>query len=161
ALLVAGVEPNDEVLVSDLTFIASANAIRYCDAHPVFLDATDDFWQMDGAKVLDFLSEECRPSNGTLVNRQTGRRVRAIVPVHLMGHPVDMEPILEAANRYSLRVVEDAAQALGARYRDRMVGTLGDLGCFSFNANKIVTAGGGGIIVTNHEAWADRARYLS
>lgn len=161
ALLVAGVQPDDEVLVSTITFIAPANAIRYIGAWPVFMDAEPDYWQMDPQKVVDFLEHECLWADGELRNRITGRRVKAILPVHILGHPVNMDPILEAARKYGLVVIEDATESLGAEYRGQMVGTLGDIACFSFNGNKIITTGGGGMIVTGNEAWAHRAKYLT
>jgi len=161
ALLVAGVEPDDEVLTSTLTFIASANAVRYAGAWPVFIDAEPDHWQMDPNLVEEFLKNRCYWRNGRLVNRQTGRRVSAIMPVHILGHPVDMAPIVELARQYELAVIEDAAEALGAKYEGKPVGSLGDLACFSFNGNKIITTGGGGMIVTDDERLAERARYLT
>jgi perosamine synthetase len=161
ALLVAGVGPEDEVLVSTLTFIAPANAIRYAGAWPVFIDAEPDYWQMDPAKVKDFLERGCTWSDGCLRNKATGRRVRAIIPVHILGHPVDMDPILELARKFGLVVIEDATESLGARYKDRRVGHLGDAACFSFNGNKLLTTGGGGMIVTDNGAWADKAKYLT
>ena len=161
ALLVAGVEPEDEVLVSTLTFIAPVNAIRYVNAWPVFIDAEPLHWEMDVAKVLDFLEKECQWQAGELRNRHTGRRVRAIMPVHILGHPVDMDPILEAAQKYNLPVIEDATESLGAKYKGRMTGRLGSIACFSFNGNKIITTGGGGMIVTDNEEWARKAKYLT
>jgi perosamine synthetase len=161
ALLVAGVQPDDEVLVSNLTFIAPANAIRYVGAWPVFIDAEPDYWQMDPQRVVDFLDTECNWTDGELRNKATGRRVSAILPVHILGHPVDMDPILEVARKYELTVIEDATESLGAKYKGQMVGTLGDIACFSFNGNKIITTGGGGMIVTDNQAWAKRARYLT
>jgi perosamine synthetase len=161
ALLVAGVQPDDEVLVSTLTFIAPANAIRYVGAWPVFIDAEPDYWQMDPQKVVDFLEKECEWRNGALHNKTTGRRVKAILPVHILGHPCDIDPILEVARKYTLVVIEDATESLGARYKGRMVGHLGNIACFSFNGNKIITTGGGGMIVTDNEAWAHKARYLT
>ncbi|MBI3001780.1 MAG: LegC family aminotransferase [Deltaproteobacteria bacterium] len=195
ALLVGGVEPNDEVLVSSLSFIAPANAIRYVGAWPVFVDAEPKYWQMDPEEAVDFLERGCRWSHGKLYNKGTGRRVKAIVPVHILGHPCDMDPILVVARKYDVVVIEDATESLGAKYltKDRgpqtadgedqstvggrrssvvghrssvlsrwsAVGSLGDIACFSFNGNKIVTAGGGGMIVTNNEEWAIRARYLT
>lgn len=161
ALLVAGVEPDDEVLVSTLTFIAPANAVRYVGAWPVFIDAQPEYWQMDPGKVVDFLDKECRWRNGALYNRATGRRVKAVLPVHILGHPVDMDPILEVARKYNLVTIEDATESLGAKYKGRMVGHTGDIACFSFNGNKIITTGGGGMIVTGNEAWARRAKYLT
>jgi len=161
ALLTAGVQPDDEVLVSTLTFVAPANAIRYVGAWPVFMDAETDYWQMDPQKVVDFLEQECRWTNGGLHNKITGRRIKAILPVHILGHPVDMDPILEVARKYNLCVIEDATESLGAKYKGRTIGRLGDIACFSFNGNKIITTGGGGMIVTDNEAWARRAKYLT
>lgn len=161
ALLVAGVQPDDEVLVSTLTFISPVNAIRYVGAWPVFIDAEPEYWQMDPQKAVDFLEQECQWCDGSLYNKTTGRRVKAILPVHILGHPVDMDPILKVARKYNLMVIEDATEALGAKYKERMVGHLGDIACFSFNGNKIITTGGGGMIVTDNEAWAERAKYLT
>jgi len=161
ALLVAGVQADDEVLVSTLTFIAPANAIRYVGAWPVFVDAEPDCWQMDPRKVVNFLEKECQWRDGSLHNKTSGRRVRAILPVHILGHPCDMDPIMEIARKFQLQVIEDATESLGAKYKGRMVGHLGDIGCFSFNGNKIITTGSGGMIVTDNEAWATKARYLS
>lgn len=161
ALLVSDVQPDEEVLVSTLTFIAPANAIRYVGAWPVFMDAEPDYWQMDPQKVVDFLEKECQWRNGTLCNKTTNRRVKALLPIHILGHPVDMDPILEVARKYDLVVIEDATESLGAKYKGRMAGHLGDIGCFSFNGNKIITTGGGGMIVTDNEAWARKAKYLT
>lgn len=161
ALLVAGIQPDDEVLVSTLTFIAPANAVRYVGAWPIFIDAEPDYWQMDPEKVAAFLTYGCRWHNRELRNKITGRRVKAILPVHILGHPVDMDPILELAHKYGLAVIEDATESLGATYKGRRVGHLGDIACFSFNGNKIVTTGGGGMLVTDNEVWAERARYLT
>ena len=161
ALLAAGVQPGDEVLVSSLTFIAPANAVRYCGAHPVFVDAEPEYWQMDAARVAAYLRDGCVRRAGRAVSRQTGRRVGAVLPVHILGHPVDMDPLLEAARAAGVPVVEDATESLGARYKGRPVGALGDVACFSFNGNKLITTGGGGMIVTAHRAWAERSRYLT
>jgi perosamine synthetase len=161
ALLAAGIKPNDEVLVSTLTFIAPANAIRYAGAWPVFIDAEPEFWQLDPRQVATFLEEECHSVNGELRNKKSGRCVKAILPVHVLGHPVDMDPIVELARKYNLVVIEDATESLGATYKGRMVGRLGDIACFSFNGNKVITTGGGGMIVTDNEAWARKAKYLT
>lgn len=161
ALLVAGVEPDDEVLVPTLTFIAPVNAIRYVGAWPIFIDAEPVYWQMEVARVEDFLSYACQRSGGELRNRTTGRRVRAILPVHILGHPVDMAPLIALAQRYELPIIEDATESLGALYHGRKLGGLGAIGCFSFNGNKLITTGGGGMLVTDNEAWARRARYLT
>jgi perosamine synthetase len=141
-LLAVGVGPGDEVLVPSLTFVATPNAVRYCGATPVFVDASPETWGMDGR----------------LLEARITARTRAIVPVHLYGHPCDMEPILEVARRHGLAVVEDAAEAHGALHRGRRVGTLGQVGCFSFYGNKLITTGEGGMCLTDEAALADRLR---
>jgi len=161
ALRLAGVGDGDEVILPALTFIAPANAVRYLGAWPVFLDIEPDHLQMDPQRVIDFLSQDCRVKDGAVYNKATGRRVRAILPVHLLGHPVDLDPIGQAAEEYGLALVEDATEALGARYKGRLVGADSRLACFSFNGNKIITTGGGGMIVTDDEELAGRARYLA
>jgi perosamine synthetase len=161
ALLVAGVRPGDEVLVSTLSFIAPANAVRYCGAWPVFCDAEASYWQMDVERVERFIRNDCLWQQGSLTNRRTGRPVRALLPVHILGHPVDLDPLVALAEQYGLAVVEDATESLGATYRGRPVGSVGHLACFSFNGNKLVTSGGGGMIVTQDRELATRARYLT
>ena len=161
ALLVAGVKPDDEVIVPTLSFIAPANAIRYAGAWPVFMDVDPDHWQIDPQKTADFINHECSWTNGELRNRTTGRRVSAILPVHILGHPVDLDPLTELARKFDLAVVEDATESLGAKYKGQMLGQTSDIACFSFNGNKLITTGGGGMIVTNRKDWADHARYLT
>lgn len=160
ALIVSGVEADDEVLVSDMTFIAPVNAIRYIQAWPVLVDAEEAYWQMDVELLARFLERDCKPKNGSLFNRSSGRRVRAVLPVHLLGHPCDLDPIRELAARYGLAVVEDSSESLGALYKGRRIGS-GGLSCLSFNGNKLVTTGGGGAIVTDDAALAERAAYLA
>jgi perosamine synthetase len=161
ALLIAGVEPDDEVLIPALTFIAPANAIRYAGAWPVFIDVEPDYWQMDPQRVAEFLDLECRWVDRELRNKTTGRRVKAILPVDILGHPVNADEIIRAARKYELLIVEDATESLGAKYRDRRVGSLADVTCFSFNGNKIMTTGGGGMIVTDIAPWAVKAKHLT
>lgn len=161
ALQCCGVEAGDEVLVSTLTFIAPANAIRYLGAHPVFIDAEPTYWQMDPAAVERYLTEECDWDGTTLWDRSTGRRVKAIVPVDVLGSPVDIEPILAVARRFGLAVIEDATESLGTLYRGEQAGRRADVVCFSFNGNKLITTGGGGMIVTDDAVLAKRARYLT
>lgn len=161
ALLAAEIGPGDEVLVSTLTFIASANAIRYAGAHPVFIDAEPDFWQLDPELLYEFLHQHCHWQNHQLINRSTGRRVRAIMPVHVLGHPVDLDPVMAIAKEFGLRVIEDAAESLGAEYNGRRIGSGTDIACFSFNGNKTITCGGGGMIVTDSAQIAERCRYLT
>jgi perosamine synthetase len=161
ALLAAGVRPGDEVLVPAFTFVATANAVAYCGAHPVFLDSEDASWGLDPARVAEFLERECLVEAGHVVNRGTRRVVRALLPVHLYGHPCDLDPLLALARRYPMAVVEDSAEALGARYRGRAVGVDGLVGCLSFNGNKIITTGAGGMVLTRDEATAARVRRLT
>jgi len=161
ALMVCGVKPDDEVLVSSLSFIAPANTIRYVGAWPVFVDAEPEYWQMDPQRVSDFLERSCVWRDRSLCNRSTGRRVSAIIPVHILGHPVNMDPLIEVCRRYGLVIIEDATECLGTQYDHMPVGHLGDIACFSFNGNKIITTGGGGMIVTDNEVWARKARYLT
>jgi len=161
ALLVAGVGPEDEVLVSTFTFIAPVNAIRYCGAMPILVDAERDFWQIDADKVESFLKSECECRAGETWNRRSGRRIRAIVAVDLYGHPVDVARIAECARNHGMIFIEDASESLGARYRGRPLGSEADIACFSFNGNKIITTGGGGMLTTSNSDWAERARYLT
>ena len=161
ALMLAGVQANDEVVVSSLTFVAPANAIRYVGAWPVFIDAEPHYWQLDPNQVIDFLERGCIWDGHELRNRRSGRRVKALLPVHILGHPANLDPILAIAAKYALPVIEDATEGLGARYRGRSLGGFGKAGCFSFNGNKIITTGGGGMLVTDDAEWAARAKYLT
>jgi perosamine synthetase len=161
ALLLSNVRPNDEVLMPALTFIASANAVRYVGAWPLFIDSEELYGQLDAVKLARFLEAQCEFRSGKVTNRKTGREIRAILPVHILGHPVDLDPIIEIANRYQLPIIEDAAEAIGTKYLGRPVGNHGRIGCFSFNGNKLLTCGGGGMIVTDDSDLARRAKYLT
>jgi perosamine synthetase len=145
ALVELGIGPGDEVIVPALTFVASANPVRYVGAAPVFADVDPETLTLDPA-VLPALCSEA---------------TRAIVVVHLYGHPADMDPILALAAERGLAVVEDATEALGSRYRDRPCGTLGDIGCFSFNGNKVITTGGGGMLLASDPGRLEHMRYLT
>jgi len=165
ALRLAGVEENDEVLVPTLTFIASVNAICYQGARPVFMDC-DEYYNLDVDKVARFLNERTDFSGGYTVNRTTGRRIKAIVPVHVFGNAARLEPLVRLCRERNIRIIEDATESLGTRYNADYLGgahtgTVGDFGCFSFNGNKIITTGGGGMLVTNDAEAAERARYLT
>lgn len=161
ALTTLGTEPGDEVIVSTLTFIASVNAIRYAGAIPVFMDADPASYQMDAEKLGRFLAGECERRDGGCFNRRTGRRVRAIVPVHILGLACQIERIVALGREHGVLVMEDAAEAMGVRVNGRHAGTFGDVGVFSFNGNKIVTTGGGGILATANPELARHAKYLS
>jgi perosamine synthetase len=160
-LQLVGVQPGDEVLVPALTFIATANAVSYCGATPHFVDSALDTLGVDPARLADYLREIAYVRNGVAVNRKTGRPVRALIPMHTFGHPVDMDAINEVAAQYSLAVVEDAAESLGSLYKGRVTGTLGRIAALSFNGNKVVTTGGGGAIITNDPDLGRRARHLT
>ena len=161
ALQLVGVEADEEVLVSDLTFVAPVNAIRYRQARPVLVDADPKTWQMDVEKLERFLSRECEVRQQGCFNRRSRRRVRAVLPVHILGLACDMDRIIALARRYHLAVVEDAAEALGVRFHGRAAGTFGDVGVLSFNGNKIVTSGGGGMLITDNPDYAEHGRYLT
>lgn len=168
ALMLAGVKAGEIVIVPSLTFIASVNVISYCGAEPFFLDS-DAHYNLDHARVADFLRNDCRADSGGLEHKKSGKRVAAILPVHIFGNAVHMEPLLTLAEEFGLPIIEDAAESLGTRYKKdygkkcagKHTGTLGRIGCFSFNGNKIITTGGGGMLVTDDGALAERARYLS
>jgi perosamine synthetase len=144
ALVVLGIGPGDEVIVPSLTFVATANAVAYTGATPVFADSEPAYWQLDPRHVERLITP----------------RTKAIIPVDLYGHPVDMDAILAIARRHNLYVVEDAAEAHGALYKGRPCGGLGDISCFSFYGNKVITTGEGGMILTDDPAWYERARFL-
>jgi perosamine synthetase len=161
ALLVAGVQAGDEVICPSLTFVATANAISYCGANPLFVDVDVNDLGLDFQKMEDFLTSSADMREGGLFNRVTGCRIAAIMPMHTFGHSVNLQEILTVAKKYNLPVIEDAAEALGSSYQNQNVGTHGLLGVFSFNGNKIVTTGGGGAVVTNNEVLAKRIKHLS
>ncbi|NLE21471.1 MAG: aminotransferase class I/II-fold pyridoxal phosphate-dependent enzyme [Actinobacteria bacterium] len=161
ALLLAGVGHGDEVVVPTLTFIAPANAVRYAGASPVFIDAEPEYWQLHPARLEEFLVKRCRRERAGVVDLETGRVVKAVLPVNVLGHPCDMDSIVAVAHAAGLVVIEDATESLGSRYKGRPAGLLGDYGCVSFNGNKIATAGGGGLVVTRDSQAAERARYLT
>ena len=165
ALKVLGVKRDEEVIVPTLTFIATVNPVNYLGAIPVFMDC-DDTLNMDPDKLEEFCREKCQLKKGELFNKTTGRRIKALVVVHIFGNIVDMERIMFIAEKYKLKVLEDAAEALGTfvtsgKYAGKYAGTIGDLGVYSFNANKIITTGGGGMIVSNNQELLDKARFLS
>jgi len=165
ALQLTGVKPNNEVIVPTLTFIAPINIVRYLNAEPVFMDC-DDYMNMDPEKLNDFFAEECEMKDAGLQNKKSHRIIKAIIPVHVFGNPCNMPEIMKIAKRYSLKVVEDATESLGAFYTEgiyenRFTGTIGNFGVYSFNGNKVITTGGGGMIVTNDEKVAKKAKYLT
>lgn len=162
SLLACDVQPGDEVIVPTLTFIATANAVRYCGAYPVFMDCEPDTLCIDVQKVSDFMNNECqRHRDGYTYNKQTDRRIKAIIPVHVFGHPADMDALLDVSEKNNIDIIEDATESLGSEYNGRKSGSLGKTGCLSFNGNKIITTGGGGMVVTDDATIANTARHLT
>jgi perosamine synthetase len=160
ALVIAGVRPGDEVIVPSLSFIATANAVSHASAVPVFIDSDAVTMGMSPA-ALEAVLSAARRDGDSLVNPLSGRRIGAIVPMHTLGHPVDIVAIMELADRYGVPVVEDAAESLGSYVGERHTGTFGRFGILSFNGNKIVTTGGGGMILTDDPELARRAKHLT
>ena len=165
SLQVLGVQRDEEVFVPTLTFIAAVNPTTYLGASPIFIDC-DDSLCMDPIKLEKFCSEECDFKEGVLVNKKTNKKVRALVIVHIFGNMADMGKIMDIAKRYNLKVLEDATEALGTyytegRYKGKYAGTIGDIGVLSFNANKIITTGGGGMVVGDNEELVEKVRFLS
>jgi len=161
ALQVLGVRPNDEVIVPTLTFVATANAVTYCGAVPHFVDSDVRSLGIDAAALERYLRRTVDIESGVAVNRQTRRVVRACVPVHVFGHPADMDALGRLCGDLNIALIEDATEALGSLYHGRSCGGLSRIGVLSFNGNKVVTTGGGGAIVTNDRDLAARARHLS
>lgn len=161
ALRLGGVIPGDEVLVPALTFIATANAISYCNAVPHFVESEEAHLGVDPEALRTYLDAQTERHNGQCINKTTGRVIRALVPMHTFGHPGRMDELMAIAHDFSLSLIEDAAESLGSYYRGRHTGTFGLLGTLSFNGNKIITTGGGGAILTNDSALAERAKHLT
>ena len=161
ALKLAGVQAGDEVLIPALTFVATANAVTYCAATPHFVDSEERTLGVDADKLRDYLASHAEQRAGQCVNRDTGRVIRALVPMHTFGHPVDVEGMLALARDFNLALVEDAAESLGSTYHGQQTGTFGLLGTLSFNGNKTITTGGGGAILTNDATIASHAKHLT
>jgi perosamine synthetase len=157
----AGVEPGDEVISPTLTFIATTNAIAYCGATPHFVDSSFETLGMDSRALGLHLDAIAQRSTGGTINRETGRRIAAIAPMHTFGHPVDMDGIIAIARQWEIPVVEDAAEAIGSTYKGHAVGSQARLAALSFNGNKIVTTGGGGAILTDDEDLGRRAKHIT
>lgn len=160
-LLLAGVEAGDEVLIPTLTFIATANAVSYCGAHPHLVDSEERTLGIDPLRLADYLDDIAEIRSDGSYNRSTGRRIKAVVPMHTFGHPVDLDPLAALCRRFRIELVEDAAESLGSFYKGRHTGNFGRLSALSFNGNKVITTGGGGAILTNDEELAARAKHLT
>lgn len=164
AMRVLGIEPGDEVIVPTLTFIAAVNPVKYMGAEPIFMDC-DDTLNMDMDKLEEFLENECDYIDGKVINKKTKRQIKAIVVVHVFGNPANMEKLMEIKEKYDLKVIEDSTEALGSyylegKYAGKHCGTIGDIGVYSFNANKIITTGGGGMVVSNNQELLDKIAFL-
>ncbi|MHB8129438.1 MAG: LegC family aminotransferase [Mobilitalea sp.] len=165
ALLTCGVTKGDEVIVPTLTFIAAVNPVKYIDADPIFMDC-DDNLTLDADKLRRFCETECELHETKLINKKTGKHIKAVIVVHVFGNMADMESITDITEQYHLQLIEDATEALGTyytegRYQGKYAGTIGDIGVYSFNGNKIITTGGGGMIVSGKKEYLERCRYLS
>jgi aminotransferase in exopolysaccharide biosynthesis len=165
ALKVCGVNEDDEVIVPTLTFVATVNPVKYIGADPVFMDC-DDSLTMDPKKLEEFCRLECDLKENRLINRKSGKQVKAVIIVHVFGNMADMEKITEVTEKYHLKLIEDATEALGTCYSEgnlkgKFAGTIGDIGVYSFNGNKIITTGGGGMIVSDNKEYLNQCRYLS
>ncbi len=158
ALRAAGVQAGEAVIVPTLTFIAPANAVRYVGAWPVFM-GSDDYWQIDPDKVASFFESECEHRAEGLFERFTGRRISAIIGVHYLGHPCDIPALKKLSDPYGITVIEDAAQGLGSELRERPAGSMADFACLSFFPNKLITAAGGGMVLTRLEKDQKKIRY--
>jgi len=161
ALKLAGVQVGDEVLIPALTFIATANAVVYCNAIPHFVDSEECTLGVDAAKLRDYLISHTEQRAGKCINCATGQVIRALVPMHTFGHPVDVDGLLAIAHDFNIALVEDAAESLGSYYHGQHTGTFGLLGTLSFNGNKTITTGGGGAILTNDATLARHAKHLT
>ncbi|PLX51038.1 MAG: aminotransferase DegT [Desulfobulbaceae bacterium] len=161
ALKLAGVKAHEEVLVPALTFVATANAVTYCGAMPHFVDSEARTLGVDATQLRDYLARQTEQRSGHCVNRSTGRVIRALVPMHTFGHPVDLEGLLAVARDFNLVLVEDAAESLGSYYHSQHTGTFGLMGTLSFNGNKTITTGGGGALLTNDGELARHAKHLT
>lgn len=157
----AGVKAEDEVLVPALTFVATANAVRYCHAYPHFIDCDEKTLGVCAQKLDAYLAKTTKFKSGVAYNKKTGRRISSVIPVHVFGHPVDLDPLIEVCHKYRLVMIEDASESLGSFYKDKHTGRFGKVACLSFNGNKIVTTGGGGALLTDDDELADKVKHIT
>lgn len=161
ALMLVGVERDDEVLTQALTFIATCNAISYIGAHPVFIDVDKDTMGLSPEALETWLKENAEIKNNSCFNKCTGRRIKACLPMHTFGHPVHLDELVAVCERYHLELVEDAAESLGSFYKGKHTGTFGKVGAISFNGNKTITTGGGGMLLFQDEELGKYAKHLT
>lgn len=161
ALMLVGVQSGDEVITQPLTFIATANAISYCHADPVFVDVDLDTMGLSPSKTGEWLDKNAQIKNGECFNKTTGRRIKACVPMHTFGHPIHLDELVELCKTWHIALVEDAAESVGSYYKGKHTGTFGTVGILSFNGNKTITTGGGGMLLFNDEKLADHCKYIT
>jgi len=161
SLLLANVGQSDEVITQPLTFVATCNAISYCGANPIFIDVDKETMGLSPSALKDFFENNTTIKNQQCINNKTGKVIKACVPMHTFGHPCRIDEIKEICNKHHVFLIEDAAESVGSTYKGRHTGTFGQVGVMSFNGNKIITAGGGGCIVTNDKALAKKAKHLT
>jgi len=161
SLKACGVKKDEEVLVPALTFVGTVNAISYLGAKPHFVDSQIKNFGIDCLKLENYLNKISKLRGNKCINKLTGKVIKAIIPVHVFGHPCDIQNIIKIAKKFNLIVVEDAAEALGSFYKQKHLGTFGDTGCISFNGNKIITTGGGGMVITNKKILAKKIKHLT
>lgn len=161
AMMLVGVERDDEVLTQALTFIATCNAISYIGAHPVFIDVDMDTLGLSPKAVKVWLENNAELKNGVCYNKKTGRRVKACIPMHTFGHPVKIDELVQICNEWHLELVEDAAESIGSLYKGQHTGTFGKVGAISFNGNKTITTGGGGMLLFQDEELGKLAKHLT
>jgi aminotransferase in exopolysaccharide biosynthesis len=161
ALKLSGVERNDEVITQPLTFIATANAIAYCEAHPVFIDVDKDTMGLSPQKMAEWLTKNAEVKSGVCFNRNTGNRIKACVPMHAFGHPVHIDTLLDICVNWHIELIEDAAESLGSFYKGKHTGTFGNIGVLSFNGNKTITTGGGGMLLFQDNKQGEWAKHLT
>lgn len=161
ALLMAGVVSGDEVITQALTFVATCNAISYIGAKPVFIDVDKDTMGLSPDKLKSFLSRETQMVNGECINKRTKKRIRAVVPMHTFGLPTKMDELSRLCEKFNIAIVEDAAESLGSLYNGKYTGTYGTLGILSFNGNKTITTGGGGMVLTNDDELAKKVKHIT
>jgi perosamine synthetase len=163
SLLLAGVEPEDEVITQPLTFVATTNAISYCNAKPIFIDVDNDTLGLSPEKLNIFLKSMTKwdSTKSKTINTLTNKPISACVPMHTFGHPCRIDEIVKICEKYNISVLEDAAESIGSTYKGKMTGTFGKFGVFSFNGNKTITCGGGGMLVTDDEELAKKAKHIT
>ena len=161
SFLLADIQQNDEVITQSLTFVATCNAISYCRAKPIFIDVDKDTMGMSPSALRFFLEKNTTIKNNKCINNLTGNVIKACVPMHTFGYPCRVDEIKEICDEYNIFLIEDAAESVGSFYKNKHTGNFGQLGVMSFNGNKIITAGGGGCIITNNQAFAKKAKHLT